>query len=63
MVQTANPFHGSNADDAMDQLRADYDVIVIPSQGRSAKTLVYDIAPKTNQPRPTRSIVSLVPAD
>jgi len=28
-------------------LRADYDVIVIPSQGRSAKTLVYDIAPKT----------------
>ena len=28
-------------------LRADYDVIVIPSQGRSAKTLVYDIAPKS----------------
>jgi hypothetical protein len=27
-------------------LRADYDVIVIPSQGRSAKTLVYDLAPK-----------------
>src|ERR1700758_687018 len=26
LVQTANPFHGSNADDAMDQLRADYDV-------------------------------------
>ena len=27
-------------------LRAAYDVIVIPSQGRSAKGLVYDIAPK-----------------
>jgi hypothetical protein len=27
-------------------LRGDYDVIVIPSQGRSSKTLVYDIAPK-----------------
>jgi len=28
-------------------LRADYDVIVIPSQGGSGKSLVYDIAPKS----------------
>ncbi|MDE3197316.1 MAG: hypothetical protein KGN84_13280, partial [Acidobacteriota bacterium] len=27
-------------------LRADYDVIVIPSQGRTGKGLVYDLAPK-----------------
>ncbi len=36
-------------------LRAAYDVIVIPSQGRSAKTLVYDLAPKTKPLAYTKS--------
>ena len=32
-------------------LRAAYDVIVIPNQGRSAKGLVYDIEPRPGKPR------------